>query len=147
MPSAFDVYLWVMAINILRRSKSLFVVLAGLRQTVYQLSAQPLPAQQSFYSSQRFSSAFSSRKVTALSFAELVCLLGSVFDEPAFQSRVFVRFFSLPHSCLDAIISTRDGRFVGCRNAAQMLIVMCTCYPFAVWICFATFDLYALDIR
>ena len=85
VPVAFGVYLWVMAINILRRSKSLFVVLAGSRQTVYQLSVQLSPAQQSFYSSQRFSSAFSSHKGTALSFAELVCLLGSVLDEPAFS--------------------------------------------------------------
>ena len=37
------------------------------------------------YSSQRFSSAFNGHKGTALSFAELVCLLGSVFDEPAFS--------------------------------------------------------------
>ena len=47
-----------------------------------------------------------------------------------FRSRVFVYFSSLPLSCLDDIISTRDGCFLGRRNEAHMLCALVTPLPF-----------------
>ena len=84
LPSAFGVYLWVMAINILRRLKSVRRS-GGIKADSSSVISSVIASAAVVYSSQRFSSAFNGHKVTALSFAELICLLGSVFDEPAFS--------------------------------------------------------------
>ena len=120
---AFGVYL-------LRRSKSLFVVLAGSRQTVisYQFSYR----QRSSRSTARSDSVQHSVAARARRFhsPNWFAYLVPFSTSQLFRSRAFVYFSSLPLSCLDDIISTRDGCFLGRRNEAQMLFALVTPLPF-----------------